>query len=456
MKYDDERFKQVEEEKQQQLNNINQTYNDLLQERNNLTNQQNELINQWQTTQNENLDKRLAYQQDLINQQKQDAEKAYQKEAKSAYTDYRKENDQYGVSREQQVASGLGNTGYSESSRVNMYNTYQNRLSNAKQSMDTAYREFDNAIREAQLQNDVTKAENALTALQQKLNISLEAFNYKSTTQGDLLTRQQNINDSYYNRYQNVLNQINYEKQQEEAIRQYNENMAYQRERAAVADAQWQKEYDLSRSKARASSGGGSSYSTANYGGLYETPQEEQKSGGILQSAFNTISNLLGGAAQKAQGTQKAQQYDENDYFKGTTQLKYTTDKNGKKIGAVQKVDANGKTTSMSNSNGLKVKDVYNAIGESVPYNTFTEKSMGNQTVWKVGNDYYMYYDQGGTGGYVPITTQVNNYLNNRKSTYSSGGRKDNATKSSTTTKSTPTYNIARNSGVTVSKNYKK
>ena len=149
MKYDDERFKQVEEEKQQQLNNINQTYNDLLQERNNLTNQQNELINQWQTTQNENLDKRLAYQQDLINQQKQDAEKAYQREAKSAYTDYRKENDQYGVSREQQVASGLGNTGYSESSRVNMYNTYQNRLSNAKQSMDTAYREFDNAIREA-------------------------------------------------------------------------------------------------------------------------------------------------------------------------------------------------------------------------------------------------------------------------------------------------------------------
>lgn len=400
MKYDDERFKQVEEEKQQQLNNINQTYNDLLQERNNLTNQQNELINQWQTTQNENLDKRLAYQQDLINQQKQDAEKAYQREAKSAYTDYRKENDQYGVSREQQVASGLGNTGYSESSRVNMYNTYQNRLSNAKQSMDTAYREFDNAIREAQLQNDVTKAENALTALQQKLNISLEAFNYKSQTTGDLLTRQQNINDSYYNRYQNVLNQINYEKQQEEAIRQYNENMAYQRERAAVADAQWQKEYDLSRSKVKASSGGGG-------GGISLTSGTPLTSGGT-------------GTELSSGGT--TPQYTEADYFKGTTQPKFVTDSKGNRIN-LQKVDTGGKNIAMSNtSDSLKVKDVF---GDSL-FNNETNKNMKNQTIWKAGNGYYIYVD-GANGYYTDVTNEVNKYLKNNKSSYAAGGKHDNS-----------------------------
>ena len=252
--YDDDRFQQVENEKQEQLNQYNQTYDNLMAEREDLTNQQQGLVDQWQQTQNENLDKQFQFQQDLINQQKAETEKAYEKEAKSAYTDYQKEVDRYGVSREQQVASGLGNTGYSESSKVSMYNTYQNRLATAKESMDKAYLEFDNAIREAQLTNDVTKAENALTALEQKLNISLEAFNYKDTATQNKLNWQQQINSDYYNRYQNVLNQINYENEQAEAIRQYNEQMKfqqeqleYQKEQDRIAQQQWEKEYALAK-----------------------------------------------------------------------------------------------------------------------------------------------------------------------------------------------------------------
>lgn len=255
--YNDERFQQVEDEKQEQLNQYNQTYDNLIAEREDLTNQQQDLVDQWQQTQNENLDKQFQFQQDLINQQKAETEKAYEKEAKSAYTDYQKEVDRYGVSREQQVANGLGNAGYSESSKVSMYNTYQNRLATAKESMDKAYLEFDNAIREAQLTNDVTKAENALTALQQKLQISLEAFNYKDTATQNKLNWQQQINSDYYNRYQNVLNQINYENEQAEAIRQYNEQMKfqqeqleYQKEQDRIARQQWEKEYALAKQQA--------------------------------------------------------------------------------------------------------------------------------------------------------------------------------------------------------------
>lgn len=260
--YNDERFQQVEDEKKEQLNQYNQTYDNLIAEREDLTNQQQGLVDQWQQTQNENLDKQFQFQQDLINQQKAETEKAYEKEAKSAYTDYQKEVDRYGVSREQQVANGLGNTGYSESSKVSMYNTYQNRLATAKESMDKAYLEFDNAIREAQLTNDVTKAENALTALQQKLQISLEAFNYKDTATQNKLNWQQQINSDYYNRYQNVLNQINYENEQAEAIRQYNEQMKfqqeqleYQKEQDRIAQQQWEKEYALAKQQANSSNG---------------------------------------------------------------------------------------------------------------------------------------------------------------------------------------------------------
>lgn len=250
--YEDDRFLQVEEEKNQALENTNQQFDDLLNEREDLTNQQNDLVNKWQQTQNENLDNQLQFQKDLIEQQRQEAQKAYEKEAKSAYTDYRKETDAYGVSREQQVGAGMGNTGYSESSKVSMYNTYQNRLATSKETMDKAYIEFDNAIREAQLTNDVAKAENALSALQQKLQIALEAFNYKDTNTQNKLQWQQQINSDYYNRYQDVLNQINYENEQAEAIRRYNEQMEFQRQQAELAKQQWEREFALQQQQAAA------------------------------------------------------------------------------------------------------------------------------------------------------------------------------------------------------------
>lgn len=262
--YEDDRFLQVEEEKNQKLEETNKQFDDLMNEREDLTNQQNDLVNKWEQTQSENLDKQLQFQKDLIEQQRQEAQKSYEQEAKSAYTDYRKETDAYGVSREQQVGSGLGNTGYSESSKVSMYNTYQNRLATSKETMDKAYMEFDNAIREAQLTNDVTKAENALSALQQKLQIALESFNYKDTTTQNKLQWQQQINSDYYNRYQDVLNQINYENEQAEAIRQYNEQMEFQRQQAELARQQWEKEFALQQQQANRSysTSSGSSYSS--------------------------------------------------------------------------------------------------------------------------------------------------------------------------------------------------
>lgn len=46
------------------------------------------------------------------------------------------------------------------------------------------------------------------------------------------------------------------QKQFDEALRQYNEKMAYQKERDAVADSQWQKQYDISKNSASGGGGG--------------------------------------------------------------------------------------------------------------------------------------------------------------------------------------------------------
>ena len=240
--YNDERFTQVENEKQSELNKYNQTYDNLINERNQFTNQQQDLVNQWENTQKQIANDNLNHQIDLYNQQKDKAEQKYQDESKASYIDYQKEVDKYGVSRENVVNNGLSNSGYSESSKVDMYNTYQNRVATARKGLNDAKLEFDNAIKEAQLQNNATLAENALTALQQKLSIALEGFNYKTEQENNKLNWNYNINNNYYNRYKDVESQINYENEQAEAIRQFNEQMAYQREQAALEQQRWEQE----------------------------------------------------------------------------------------------------------------------------------------------------------------------------------------------------------------------
>lgn len=243
--YDDERFTQVETEKQNELNKYNQTYDNLIAERDKFTQQQQDYVDNWKTTQEQIANDNLQHQVDLYNQQKEKAEKEYQKEAKTSYIDYQKEVDKYGVSRENVVANGLSNSGYAESSKVNMYNTYQNRIATARESMNTIKLEFDNAIKEAQLSNNATLAELALQQMQQKLEIALEGFNYRDTQTQNKLNWEYNINNTYYDRYKDVESQINYENEQAEAIRQYNEQMAYQKEQAALEQQRWEREYAL-------------------------------------------------------------------------------------------------------------------------------------------------------------------------------------------------------------------
>ena len=245
--YDDERFKQVENEKQSELDKYNQTYDNLINERNNFTNQQQQLVDQWENTQKDIANQNLQYQKDLIEQQRNKAEQAYQNEAKASYIDYQKEVDKYGVSRENVTANGLSNSGYAESSKVDMYNTYQNRLATARKSLEDAGIEFDNAIREAQMSNNETLAQNALTALQNKLNIALEGFNYKTEQENNKLNWNNTINNNYYNRYKDVESQINYENETAEKIRQYNENMAYQKEQQRLEQERWEKEMAYQR-----------------------------------------------------------------------------------------------------------------------------------------------------------------------------------------------------------------
>lgn len=303
--YDDKRFKNVENEKQNELNRYNETYDNLINERNNFTKEQQDMVDRWESTQKDIANKNIDYQKDLIEQQRKKAEQAYQNEAKSSYIDYQKEVDKYGVSRENVVNNGLSNSGYAESSKVDMYNTYQNRLGTARKSMQDAGIEFDNAIRQAQLSNDETLAQNALKALQEKLNIALEGFNYKSEQENNRMNWNYNINNNYYNRYKDVESQINYENETAEKIRQYNENMAYQKEQQRLEQERWEREMAYQREqdaianaqKWASINASNNSYNTtlnngSNISGDNLSGNTETDNSNLKSSAFDVIKSL--------------------------------------------------------------------------------------------------------------------------------------------------------------------
>jgi len=243
--YEDERFKQVEAGKEQALTDVENTYTGMIDQSDKYfqdqINASKDWANQQQQIQQDNTD--FAIEQ--IEQQKQQAQKDYTKEQAGAYTDWQKQSNAYGVNAEQMAQSGLTNTGYSESSKVSMYNTYQNRVATARESYNLAVLNYNNSIKDAQLQNNSKLAEIAYNALQQQLELSLQGFQYKNQLIIEQANKKQEIDNTYYGRYQDVLAQMNQENAMAEEIRQYNESMSFQKQQFAEEKRQFEQSYAM-------------------------------------------------------------------------------------------------------------------------------------------------------------------------------------------------------------------
>lgn len=145
--------------------------------------QSNKLYDQ-QIAASENREQELLQQQQdrtdftirQIEQQKEQTQKDYDKEQTAAYVDWQKQSNNYGVNAEKMATSGLIGTGYSESAQVAMYTAYQNRVASARASFELTKQDFNNAITEAQLQNNSLLAEIAYKAQQERLTLSMQKF----------------------------------------------------------------------------------------------------------------------------------------------------------------------------------------------------------------------------------------------------------------------------------------
>lgn len=229
--YNDVRFQNVNKEEAAAKQEVSKTYDSMISQADQYYQKQEDAIQNYADTQTQLQQEQTDFAVEKIEQQKQQAEADYKKEQSGAYVDWQKQSNDYGVNAEKRATSGLSNTGYSESSQVSMYNTYQNRVATARESFSRAVLNYDNAIKEARLQNNSALAEIAYNALQQQLELSLQGFQYRNQLLLDKADKISALDSEYYSRYQNVLAQINAEKAFEEQQRQFNLNYNLQKKK---------------------------------------------------------------------------------------------------------------------------------------------------------------------------------------------------------------------------------
>lgn len=205
--------------------------------------QQNDMLAQQSAIQKEQSQANTNQTINEINQQREYANKDFNKEARGAYQDYQKIVNPYGVQAEKMASNGLGNAGYSETSKLNAYNTYQNRYATARESADRLQQDFNNQITQARLSGNKELAEIALNELQTKMTNLWNQLNLDTSLAQNKVS---------YNQW---LDEFNYNKQQDEIANAFaREQFEYQK----LQDA-------LSRTRSSSSRSSRSSGSSSNY-----------------------------------------------------------------------------------------------------------------------------------------------------------------------------------------------
>lgn len=270
----DQRLQAVEDYRKTELDNVNNMYNNMINNSDQFYQAQKQAAQDYANTQQQLQQANTDFTIEKINQEKEQAQKDYTREQKGAYADYQKASNDYGYAAEQMATAGYTNSGVSETTRLGMYNTYQNRVATARESYNKAVLNYDNGIKEAQLQNNSILAEIAYNALRTQLELDLQGFQYKNSLLENQLNSKMNVESMYNTKWQQVYDQMNNERDYAERVREFNEEMALSREQF-----NWQ--------KAQASSSSSSSYSGGGSSGDYYTLSDNGGNAGDIYGYFS-------------------------------------------------------------------------------------------------------------------------------------------------------------------------
>ncbi len=310
--YNDSRFTEVEKDKNAAIKQSNSTYDSLISQSgkyyDNLIQQSKDAANKQTALQNQQTEFAI----DKIEQQKAQAKKDYTKEQKGAYQDYMRQSNAYGSNMQTAGQQGLGGSGWSETIQAGFYNTYQNRYAQARENYNTIIMNYDNNIKEAQLQNSSALLEIYNQAQKEQLELALQNF----TVIKDLSIAKQNqylaIDSEYNDRWRQVESQINTENALAEEIRQYNASLAEQKRQADLDQAYRNSQLALQREQlaeekrqfnmqynAKYSSGGSSSLSSGSSSSSKKSSSSSSRSSKKSSSSSSGSSSLKSSSSSK-------------------------------------------------------------------------------------------------------------------------------------------------------------
>lgn len=217
---------------------------------NKLMNKQNQFLEDQKKLQNQIVDTGLKKTQNEVKKQKSDLDKEANKQARALYTDYQKQINPYGTTAENLAEMGLNKSGYAETSKVNLYNTYQRNVTELINNTTKLKAEADFNMNQAYLDADVQKAQNSLAIYQQRAQLALNEYDLRFNREQYIYQKQYQkerdaVADSQWERQYNT-QKDQWERQFTTQNNQWEKQFALQQQQMAQNQANWEREYQLS------------------------------------------------------------------------------------------------------------------------------------------------------------------------------------------------------------------
>lgn len=214
----------------------------------NVINESKSLLEKSTAEQNKIVDLGIQKATNAANKQKQELDEEAEKQGKQLYTDYRKQSSAYGVNAENLASQGLNNSGMAESSKVDVYNTYQKNVTTLAVETRKLKANVDFELNNAMIEADVQKAENAANKYLQQMQLLMTEYDMR-------LAREQ---------------------------------FEYQKQRDLISDSQIDREYQLSLSNSKKANG--STSGTSNL--MLEAEPNEYDMSGLSERANQILDRL--------------------------------------------------------------------------------------------------------------------------------------------------------------------
>lgn len=226
----------------------------------NLVKEQNSLLQQQEQKQNDVINQQTQMQVDELNREKEKLEKETDKTTQGLYANWQKQMNQYGAGMEQLAQQGLANSGYAETTKTALYNTYQKSVTDTLNNSKDLYADYNFKIQQARQNGSIQQAQSALELYAQRVQLLTQNYELRQNREKYLYQQERDkISDQQWQKsFDEQLRQNELENQWRQ------KQFDYQKQRDSVADSQWQQQFNLSKKK----SSSGSSSSKKKTGGL--------------------------------------------------------------------------------------------------------------------------------------------------------------------------------------------